>query len=121
MSATPEASRLRQRLHALGRERDRLEESVLYAPQRPLRGTLIARHLGTPGSYRASLAHYLCRLDGGRRRQLHVTKALLAQVEAGVDAWRSYQSALSRWRAIDLEMAGLFDELLLAQEEPFPP
>lgn len=121
MAATPEASRLRQRLHVLGRERDRLETEVLFAPQRPFRGSLIARHLGTGETQRTSLAHYLCRREGDRLRQHHVTKALVDSVRVGVEAWKAYRVALSRWRELNREMAGLFVELLSAQEEPFPP
>lgn len=121
MAATPEASRLRQRLHVLGRERGRLEETVLLAPQRPIRGSLIGRHLGTGEDRRTSIAYYLCRREGTRLRQHHVTKSLVDSAREGVDAWKAYRAALSRWQKLGDEMAGLFLDLLGAQEEKFPP
>lgn len=121
MAATPEASRLRQRIHQLVRERSRLEEDVLLAPQRPYRGSLLARHLGSGAARRTSVAHYLCRREGGRLRQHHVTHALVDSVRVGVEAWRAYRDAVSRWRALNGAIAGLFLELLAAQEEGFPP
>lgn len=121
MAATPEASRLRQRLHVLGRERGRLEETVLFAPQRPLRGSLIGRHLGTGEERRTSIAYYLCRREGARLRQHHVTKSLVDWAQGGVGAWKAYRAALARWQELGDEMAGLFLELLASQEEKFPP
>lgn len=121
MAATPEASRLRQRIHQLARERSRLEEDVLFAPQRPYRGSLLARHLGSGTTRRTSVAHYLCRREAGTPRQRHVPHALVESVRAGVETWHAYRKSLSRWGELNTEIAGLFLELLAAQEEPFPP
>lgn len=116
MASRPDASRLRQRFHALAQERHRLEEERLLPPQRPMRGSLLARHLGPVGSQRASVAHYLSRLEGGRPKHRYVSVAHLAAVRTGVEAWKSYRQAISRWRAISRELARLLPQLLNAQE-----
>jgi hypothetical protein len=117
MAATPEASRLRQRIHQLVRERSRLEEDVLFAPQRPYRGSLLARHLGSGAARRTSVAHYLCRREGGRLRQHHVTHALVESVRVGRGARTRGAVALAGVQRRSLAVP----RPLAAQEEGFPP
>ena len=111
-------ARARERLLVLRAERDRLERLVLRAAAL-VRGSLVARHLGTSEVKRATPAFYVSvPKDGGAGRMTYVRKDQLARVRRGTDAYRERRQALRRLREVALEIAFQFDALLSAQETP---
>jgi hypothetical protein len=110
------AARARERLLVLRAERERLERLVLR-PADLVRGSLVARHLGTSEVKRATPAFYVSvPKEGGGGRLTYVRKDQLARVRRGAEAYRERRQALRRLRELSDEIFRELDALLAAQE-----
>lgn len=120
------ASNLRQKAARLVAERQVLEE-FLTRHQRLLRGSLLERpkFCGKPGCkctkgqpHPSSL--YLSHLDKRVVRQVFIRAADHERARREALHYKEFRQALRRWRAIDKELAQVWEELGVAQEEPYP-
>jgi hypothetical protein len=115
------ASTLRQRLRVLREERRRLEDDLLL-PGRLLRGSLIARLLGSGKARRATPAYYLS-VPGetpGRPRLLYVRQDDLERVRRDVEAYRRFRRTLRRLRVLGREIQAALEALGRSQETEPP-
>jgi hypothetical protein len=113
------ASRLRQKLHTLKEERDRLEGSLLEI-RVLLRGPLIAHHTLSGGRRRSEPAFYLFRREEGRKRLRYVRKRDLEKVRHLVEASRRYRDGLRRLRSLGLEILSTYKALEESLEDRLP-
>jgi len=110
------ASRLRQEISRLAAEWNTLQAQMLH-PERMIRASLIARHLGTRDQKRVSTAYYLSWAEQGKTLLRHVAKAQAKGVRAKVEAWREYRRKLRRCRQIAGGLLELLDRLGQEQSE----
>lgn len=111
------ASKLRQKVHALRQERDRLEQSLLEI-RALLRGPLIAHHTLSGGRRRGSPAFYLFRREAGRKRLKYVRKADLEKTRPLVEASQRYREGLRRLRFLGVEILAALKALEESLEDP---
>lgn len=121
-----QASALRQRASRLLAEAHGLEALLLgHSPL--VRGSLIRRpkFCGKAGckctrgeAHPAGL--YLSRLESGVARPRFVRAADQERVTREAEAYRSFRTALRRWRAIARELGELWEALGKAKEEGYP-
>lgn len=104
------ASRQRQLLHGLRRERDAIEDQLLDCRDL-LRGSLVAHTILRGGYRRRQPAFYLARVKDGRRRMIYIKKPDLESVRRQVDRNRSYQIGLRRLRVLAREIFEALEEL----------
>ena len=121
-----EASRLRQRGNGLIADRRHLEQ-VLMRHERLLRGSLLERpkFCGKPGcKCTQGRAHppslYLSHLVKGVSRHVFIRAADHERVRKEALNYKEFRQALRRWRAIQKELEGIWEELGKAQEESYP-
>jgi hypothetical protein len=113
------ASRLRQKLHALSQERNRLEDG-LREIRVLLRGPLIAHHTLSGGRRRSEPAFYLFRREDGRKRLRYVRKADLEKTRQLVEASRRYRDGCRRLRSLGLEILSTYKALEESLEDRLP-
>ncbi len=104
------ASRHRQRLNSLRREREAIEEDLLEAREL-LRGSLVAHTILAGGYRRRHPAFYLARSDSGRRRMVYIHKTDLERARSQVEADRRYRGGLHRLRVLEREILEEFQAL----------
>jgi len=109
------ASSLRQKLHDLRLERDRLEEELL-AIRTLLRGSLVAHHTLSGGRRRSQPAFYLFRRQDGTRRSHYIRRENLETARREVGAYRRHRQGLLRLRALGQEILEAFHLLSQCQE-----
>jgi hypothetical protein len=121
-----EASHLRQRARGLMAERRHLEQ-VLMRHERLLRGSLLERpkFCGKPGcKCTRGQAHppslYLSRLVKGTARHVFIRAADHERVRKEALSYKEFRQALRRWRAIQKELDGIWEELGRAEEGSYP-
>jgi len=104
------ASRQRQRINALRKQRDAIEEALLEAREL-LRGSLVAHTILAGGYRRRQPAFYLARRESGRKRMVYIRKTDLDRARRQVEAARRYQEGLRRLRALEREILEAFQAL----------
>jgi len=113
------ASSLRQKLHDLRLERDRLEEELLEI-RAFVRGSLVAHHTLSGGRRRTHPAFYLFRWEGGKRRSHYIRRDHLERARREVNAYRRYRQGVLRLRSLGQEILEVFQSLSECQEVPPP-
>jgi hypothetical protein len=121
-----EASQLRLRASRQLAERQQIEK-ILLQHRHFLRGSLLERpkFCGKPGCkctkgqpHPPSL--YLSRLVKGTVRQVFIRAADHERARKEALSYKGYRRALRRWRVIDKELNGIWEDLEAAQEENYP-
>jgi hypothetical protein len=110
------ASKIRQKITMLRKERKRFEESALKH-RRMIDACLIERYLGTSKRKRTTPAFYLSRKIKGKTKLKYVKKAELTQVRRKTDAWREYSLLIQRISALNYRIEKLFRQLGKSQIE----
>lgn len=90
------ASRLRQQISRLRRQRESIETKLLRRRQM-LRASFILRYLGTSRHKRRSPAFYLSFRSEGRTVLKYVAAKDRRRVKAKAEAWGQYQRLIARW------------------------
>jgi hypothetical protein len=122
-----DASRLRQQLLALERQRAAQLELVVGERGPLLRGSLgvRARVCGNPGCKcmrgERHESKYLSASAGGRTRQVHVPAGEEVAVTAGVERYREFQRRRARLAELAQQQLELVDALGRSLLAPYPP
>lgn len=110
------ASRLRQQIYTLRKQRDRIEAALLKR-RRMLRASFISRLLGTSRSKRAKPAFYLSFRKQGRTVLQYVSAERHRSVKAKAGEWGEYLRLVSEWVKNARELEALYRKLGEAQSE----
>ena len=89
------ASRIRQKISILRKERMRLEDSALKH-RRMIDACLIERYLGTKKKKRTTPAFYLSKKVEGKTKLEYVGNTEIAKVRRKTEAWREYSLLMQR-------------------------
>ena len=122
MTTSQSASRIRQQIAALARQRDRLEEQILSYRLPMLDACLIARHRLAGGKLRKTPAYYLSRKVQGKTQLIYVGRDHLRVVRGQTDRWREFCRAVAQWVKLTMQMEKLFRQLgkrqIVKEKEP---
>jgi len=110
------ASKIRQKISMLRKERMRLEGSALKH-RRMIDACLIERYLGTEKKKRATPAFYLSRKVAGKTELEYVRNIELAKVRRKTKAWREYSLLMQRITFLNRRIERLLRKLGKTQIE----
>lgn len=111
MTAPKNASKIRQQIAGLSRQREHLEEKLISCRHKMLDACLVARKELAGGQIRQSPAFYLSRKVNGKTKLTYVRKDELGTVRQQTDRWREFSQALAEWTRLTARMRELFKAL----------
>ncbi len=111
MGTTPTASRLRQEIARLARQRESVEKKLLSQRLPMLDACLIARRQLAAGKLRKTPAYYLSRKVEARTRLVYVRLEQLAQARGQTGRWKEFSAAVAAWVKLTRQMETLFRQL----------
>lgn len=110
------ASRIRQKISILRKERERLEDSVLKH-RRMIDACLIERYLGTKKKKRTTPSFYLSKKVAGKTKLEYVRNTELAKIRKKTESWREYSVLMQRITSLNRRIERLFRKLGKTQVE----
>lgn len=111
MTVPKSASRIRQQIAGLSRQREHLEKKLISCRHRMLDACLVARKELAGGKVRKNPAYYLSRKIDGKTNLTYVRKDELSVVRRQTDRWREFSHTLAEWVKLNAQMDKLFREL----------
>lgn len=111
MTVPKSASRIRQQIAGLSRQREHLEEKLISCRHKMLDACLVARKELAGGKVRKSPAFYLSRKVDGKTKLTYVGKDELSVVRQQTDRWREFSQVLTEWTKLTVQMRELFKAL----------
>ena len=109
-----QASRLRQKIRELRKERDHIEAELLKR-RRMIRASFITRFLGTKKSKRHKPACYLSCWKNGKTVLKYVAENQLHTVKPKAEAWSEYLRLIAGWVKNSRQLEKLYRQLGEAQ------